>query len=128
MSCVKKRRKVGSCGRTPLSGDRAQTSFLFLEPKKSEIGRRGIASHRLRQAWNRKRRSQFLQLVFFGLSKQVWWDFVGEHLLDTPDMIGQSCGHRWCLIQLLMDPAQIVGASNQIHPPLKGREMPIGVT
>jgi len=33
-------------------------------------------------------------------------------------MIGQSCCHGWSATQLLMDPAQIVGASTEAHPPL----------
>ena len=35
-------------------------------------------------------------------------------------MISQSRYHGWGTTQLLMDPAQIVGASNQIHAPLHG--------
>jgi len=33
-------------------------------------------------------------------------------------MIGHTRCHGWSATQLLMDPAQIVGASNQIHAPL----------
>src|SRR6266516_3397320 len=75
-------------GRTPLSGDRAQPRFLFLESQKSKIGRRGIASYTLGQAWNRKRGSQFLQPIFFDFGKQIRRDFVGENLPQTPSMIG----------------------------------------
>src|SRR6266487_4538190 len=75
-------------GRTPLSGDRAQPRFLFLESQKSKIGRRGIASYTLGQAWNRKRGSQFLQPIFFDFGKKIRRDFVGENLPQTPSMIG----------------------------------------
>src|SRR6266516_1885179 len=87
--CKRRSMSVRSrCGRTPLSGDRAQPRFLFLESQKSKIGRRGIASYTLGQAWNRKRGSQFLQLIFFDFGKQIRRDFVGENLPQTPSMIG----------------------------------------
>src|SRR6266487_1193322 len=114
-------------GRTALSGDRAQPCFLFLKSKKSKVGRRGIASDTLGQAWNRKRGSQLLQLIFFDFGKPVRRDFVGENLPQTPNMIGESCSHRRRLFQVMMAPTEIVGASNQIHSPLKGREVPIGM-
>jgi len=61
---------------------------LFLESKKSQVGRRGIAPDSLRQAWNRKRRSQFLPLIFLEFSEQVGRDFAGANLQETPSMIG----------------------------------------
>src|SRR6266487_5698723 len=119
--------KGTSMGRTALSGDRAQPSFLFLKSKKSKVGRRGLPSDTLGQAWNGKRGSQLLQLIFFDFGKPIRRDFVGENLPQTPSMIGESCGHRWRLFQVMMAPTEIVGASNQIHSPLKGREVPIGM-
>src|SRR5438132_13735332 len=60
----------------------------------------------------------------FGLlscEQDVRWNFIGEHLLQTPNMVGQPTGHRrrtsissmFFLAQLLMRPTQIVGAANQ---------------
>src|SRR6266545_2258881 len=114
-------------GRTALSGDRAQPRFLLFKSKKSKVGRRGMTSDTLGQAWNRKRGSQLLQLIFFDFGKPVRRDFVGENLPQTPNMIGESCSHRRRLFQVMMAPTEIVGASNQIHSPLKGREVPIGM-
>ncbi len=85
--------RYGKCelameGRTALSGDRAQPRFLLFKSKKSKVGRRGMTSDTLGQAWNRKRGSQLLQLIFFDFGKPVRRDFVGENLPQAPSMIG----------------------------------------
>ena len=43
-------------------------------------------------------------------------------------MIGQPGCHGWGATQLLMHPAQIVGASNQIHAPLHGLQALTGMS
>src|SRR5205823_10663592 len=56
----------------------------------------------------------------FGWLERDGGHLVAEDLFDPPDMIGQTRCHGWSATQLLMDPAQIGGASNQIHAPLHG--------
>src|SRR5882724_4111151 len=63
-------------------------------------------------------------------------DMITQEFPHTPDVVGESCGHRRGtsrssmrgFAQLMVNHTEIVGASNQIHARFKRMEAVSGVT
>src|SRR5713101_1455588 len=117
LACIVKFHLNSLTGRTPLTGDGAQDPLSETNPgppRRLRIRDRSF-SRRPSSAWFNPRRGS---------------ELVDEQFAYAPDMIGQATGHRGGtshspmggFAQLMMRQTEIVGASDQIHPRLKGSE------
>src|SRR6266571_9238989 len=108
-------------GTAPLNGERAQRDFP--RPTSWTLGHVGI-----RQG-SGTGSSSSLQL-----DPRCRSDLVANQFRNTPEMVGQTTGHRWCLskwalsfsccscAKCLMETAKVVGTANQVHARLKRLE------
>ena len=122
-------------GTTPLTGERAQA--IFRGRPRGRLGTVGSGNGCLRgRPRGRLGTVGSAPVARLRSSSSFWVDprcrshLKTEQFRNTPDVIGQSCGHGWgawraemlSVTQLLMGPTEIGGTADHIHARLKGPE------